>query len=349
MLLENQIDKEKTLAIINNLTDGLMVFDIENKLLLINPAVKKFFEVKEKEILGKSIVEFSDFHNLKYLFYLLGKEIKKVYRKELKIRENLILEVTTIPIVIKGEKTGTIAILHDITREKTVEKMKTEFVSITAHQLRTPLSAIKWIFEGMLKEKSLKLSEEQKKIVQEGFISVERIIALINDLLDIVKIEEGKYLYKFNFSNLEEITQSVIKSYQEMIRKKGLQFEFKILSEKLPKVRVDAEKISLAIQNLADNAIRYTPPGGMVIVGLKSNKREMEFSIQDSGIGIPKDQQKNIFKKFFRGSNALRTETEGNGLGLYIAKNIIEAHGGKIWFQSEEGKGATFYFTLPLK
>jgi len=349
MLLANQIDKEKTLAIINNLTDGLMVFDTENRLLLINPAVKKFFKVDEKEILGKSIVKFSDLQDLKYLFYLLGKDIKEVYRKELKIRENLILEVTTLSVAIGEEKTETIAILHDITREKTIERMKTEFVSIAAHQLRTPLSAIKWVFEITLKEKSFKLSEEHKKIIQEGYISVERIIALINDLLDVVKIEEGRHLYKFNLYNFEEIVQSVIKSYREMIRKKELQFEFKTLNERLPKVKVDAEKITLAIQNFIDNAVRYTKPGGMVTVGLKSNKKEIEFSIQDTGIGIPEDQQKNIFKKFFRGSNALKMETEGNGLGLYIAKNIIEAHGGKTWFQSEEGRGATFYFTLPLK
>jgi PAS domain S-box-containing protein len=342
-----EIDKEKTLAIIQNLTDGLMVFDQEKRLLLINSVAKKFFGINEKEVLGKKFFEFSNFPDLKFLFFLLGEEIKEVYRKELEIGENLILEVTSLSIMVEEGKTGKIVILHDITREKGIERMKTEFVSIAAHQLRTPLSAIKWIFERLLKERSLKLSSVQKELIQEGYNSVERTIALINDLLDIVKIEEGRYLYKFDFFNLEKIVQEVIKLYQEKIREKEIHFEFS--SQKLPKVKVDREKITLAIQNLIDNAIRYTKRGGEISINLKSNQKEIEFSIQDNGIGIPKEQQKNIFQKFFRGSNALRMETEGSGLGLYITKNIIAAHSGKIWFQSEEEKGTTFYFTLPIK
>jgi len=109
------------------------------------------------------------------------------------------------------------------------------------------------------------------------------------------------------------------------------------------------EKMRLAVQNLLDNAIRYTSPGGWVTISLKHSKKEIEFSIKDSGVGVPKDQQKRVFSRFFRGTNVMRMETEGTGLGLYIVKNIIEAHGGKIWFESEEGKGTTFYFTLPIK
>ena len=116
----------------------------------------------------------------------------------------------------------------------------------------------------------------------------------------------------------------------------------------MPKVRVDIEKISLAIQNLLDNAIRYNTIGGEIELALKKKDSEIEFSIRDTGIGIPKNQQQRIFTKFFRAPNALKLETEGSGLGLFIAKNIIEAHGGRIWFESEEGSGTTFYFTLPV-
>ena len=112
---------------------------------------------------------------------------------------------------------------------------------------------------------------------------------------------------------------------------------------------LDVEKMKLAIQNLLDNAIRYTQPGGRVTASLKYVKKEIEFSIKDTGIGIPKDQQERVFTKFFRGANAIRLETEGSGLGLFITKNIIEAHGGKIWFESEENVGTTFHFTIPLK
>jgi len=343
-----QEDEEKTLTIIDNLADGLMVFDKEGKLSLINPVAQKFFGVK-KEILGKSIVEFLNFPNIKKLFYLLGEEIKEVFRKELEIGENLILEITSLPILKEGKKLGSLIILHDITREKTIENMKTEFVSISAHQLRTPLSEIKWTLEILSEEKLGKLTGEQKEILKKAYDSNKRMLVLVDDLLDVVRIEEGKRLYKLAPSNLEEVVQSVIESYQEKIREKQIKFEFRVSSKKLPKIKIDAEKMSLAIQNLLDNAIRYNLPGGMITIALNSTEKEIEFSIEDTGIGIPNDQQKNIFKKFFRGSNAVKMETEGNGLGLFIVKNIVEAHNGKIWFQSEEGKGTTFYFSLPLK
>jgi signal transduction histidine kinase len=148
-------------------------------------------------------------------------------------------------------------------------------------------------------------------------------------------------------ADLGSICQSMFDAYQEEIKRKNLEFTFNKPQE-LPKVNVDVEKISLAIQNLLDNAIRYTPSGGKITVSLETKGNYIEFSIKDTGIGIPKTQQERIFTKFFRGSNALKTETEGSGLGLFIVKNIIEAHGGKIWFESEEGKGTTFYFTLPV-
>lgn len=341
-------EKEKFLTIIDNLADGLMVFDEEGKLSLINSAAQKFFEI-EKEILGKSIVKFLDFPNLKNLSYLLGKEIKEVFRKELEIRENLILEITSLLILKEGEKIGNLVVLHDITREKTIERMKTEFISISAHQFRTPLSSIKWSLETLSKEKLGKLTEGQKKIVEKAQDSNGRMLTLIDDLLDVVNIEEGKRLYRPTFSKLENVIQSVIENYQEEIREKQIKFEFQVPSKKLPKIKIDTKKIALVVKNLLDNAIKYTLPGGMITITLKSTEKEIEFSIEDTGIGIPKDQQQNVFKKFFRGSNALKTKTEGNGLSLFIVKNIIEAHNGKIWFQSKKGKGTTFYFKLPLK
>lgn len=348
MFLEKEFDKERILAVIDSLIDGLLVFDINAKVLLVNQAIRKFFGLEEKEILGKSIVDFSDFSGIKYLFYLLGKGIREVYKKELKIKDDLILEVTSTPILIDGQKIGTIVILHDITREKAVERMKTEFVTIAAHQLRTPLSEIKWVFNALLREKSLELNETQKEIIKQGYHSIERFTSLINDLLKSVEVEEGRYVYKFEPLDIEETIQKALDSFEEKIKEKELQFEFKISSKKLPKIKADKERITIVFENLIDNAIRYTPKGGMIVLNLQLREKEIEFSIKDSGIGIPEREQKDVYKKFFRASNALKTETEGSGLGLYIAKNIIEAHKGKIYFTSKEGEGTTFYFTLPL-
>ncbi len=344
-------EKNKTISIITNFADGLLVFNEEGNLSLINPHAEVFFDVKSRDIIGRSILELSTFPTLATLVSLFRGEIKGIFRKELAIKENLILEVSTIPMVSGEEKLGNLVILHDITREKVIEKMKTEFVSLAAHQLRTPLSAIKWALRMLLDGDLGKITDEQRDFVEKTYKSNERMISLINDFLDITRIEEGRYLYKPTLESIENLIQFVINAYKEEIERKNLELDFKKPEKKLPRAVVDVEKIRLAIENLLDNAVRYTPPGGRVTISLRyaEKEKEIEFSIKDTGVGIPKDQQERVFAKFFRGVNVMRMETEGTGLGLFIAKNIIEAHGGKIWFESEEGKGTTFYFTLPLK
>jgi len=229
--------------------------------------------------------------------------------------------------------------------------MKTEFVSIAAHQLRTPLSAIKWTLRMILDGDLGPLPKEQREFLEKTYQSNERMIRLINDLLNVTRIEEGRFLYQPEKKDIIEIAKKIIDPLKVIAERKGLQFIFKKPSQKIPQPKVDAEKISLVFQNLIDNAISYTNPGGKVEVSIKylKDKKEILVSTKDTGIGIPKDQHQRVFSRFFRGSNAIRAETEGTGLGLFIAKNIVEAHGGKIWFESEENKGTTFYFTLPVK
>jgi len=342
-------EKNKTLAVITNFADGLLVFDKEGKLSLINPQAEDFFDVKSRDIVDRPILGLSTFPTIEPIVRIAGKEIKGVFRKEVQIREDLVLEVSTIPIIREEEKLGTLIILHDVTREKTIERMKTEFVSLAAHQLRTPLSAIKWTLRMLLDGDLGKITEEQKDFIEKTYKSNERMITLINDLLDVTRIEEGRYLYKPVLADVEPIVQFVTNSYQEEIKKKKIRFEFKKPEEGLPKIKLDVEKIRLAIDNLIENAIRYTPAYGKVMVSLEHKKGGIEFSVKDTGVGIPKDQQGRIFTKFFRAANVMRMATEGTGLGLFITKNIIEAHGGKIWFESEEGKGTTFYFAIPVK
>ncbi len=342
-------EKDRFLTIINNLEDGLIFFDRENKLLLANSSIQNFFEVKEEDILGKSIVEFSEFPVLKNLFFLLGKDIKEVLKKELEVKEDLILEVTTIPVLSQGEKTGTLVIAKNVTREKTLERMKTEFVSVASHQLRTPLSAIRWALERLSKEEQeMVRSADQKKIIENALNSTRRMVVVLNAFLSIARIEEGKYLGKVVPVNLEEVIQGVVNSHQDIIEKKQIKFEFQVLDRDLPEIKADPEMITLSVQSLLDNAIRYTPENGIISIVLKSSGRDLNFSIEDTGIGIPENQQENIFKKFFRAQNAIKTEPEGNGLSLFVVRNIIKAHQGKIWFESKEGKGTIFYFSLPL-
>ena len=342
-------EKNKTLAVITNFVDGLLMFDAESKVSLINPRAETFFNVKGRDIIGRPILELSTFPTIEPIVRLVREETKGVFRKEVQVGKDSVLEMSTVPIMREKERLGTLIILHDITREKIIERMKTEFVSLAAHQLRTPLSAIKWTLKMLLDGDLGAITNEQKDFIGKTYQSNERMIHLINDLLDVARIEEGRYIYKPTITNLETIVQYVTNSYQEETERKKLNLKFLKPKTKLPQVSVDVEKIKLVIQNLLDNAIRYTPSGGQVTISLKSGIKEIELAVADSGVGIPQGQKTRVFTKFFRAPNVMRMDTEGSGLGLYITKNIIEAHGGKIWFKSEEGKGTTFYFTLPIK
>jgi len=347
---EAEKERDRTVSIINGLVDGLIILDSNQKVEFLNPAAINFLKIKEEDIKGKGFASLKEIESLKGLVDLVLKEneIAKIDREEYSPSKDLTLEVTTISLGQEKEKLGHIIVLHDITREKMVEKLKTEFVSVAAHQLRTPLAAIRWSL-SLLKEENL-TEEDKKDLIEKCTQSNDRMINLVNDLLNVTRIEEGRYVYELEPKDIIEIAKSSIAAAMEEAKKKKIDFSLILPKEKLPLLEVDEEKISLAIQNLVENAVHYTLPGGIVLFKIEYNKEKGEvlFTVKDTGVGIPKDQQKRIFTKFFRAENVMRMETEGSGLGLFITKNIIESHKGKIWFESEENKGTTFYFTLPV-
>lgn len=234
-------------------------------------------------------------------------------------------------------------------RLKEIDQMKTEFISVASHQMRTPLSATKWVLRMILDGDLGPLNVQQKEMLAKGYQTNERMIMLINDLLDVSRIEEGRFQYRFVHMSLEEVVDSSIQELSESIKKKDIKFVYKKPKTDLPKVNIDPQKMRLVVQNLVDNALKYTPAGGQITISLKDEKTHVICGITDSGVGIPRDQQSRIFSKFFRADNVIRMQTDGSGLGLFIVKSIIEKHHGYVWFESTEGRGATFYFSLPLQ
>lgn len=337
------------LTITNYLTDGLLVFDRNNRLFLINPKGQKLLDVTQEEALGKSVLELVRFEKAEPLIDFLGAGLMECAKEEVKIGEGLILEVTSVHMKYGQERISTLVILHDITRERMADTMKSEFVTLAAHQLRTPISGIKWSLQILLDEDLGKLNDEQKRVVSEAFKTNNKVINLINDLLNVAEIEEGRYLNKVALSDILDILISVIDDYGQELEKKNIRVDFLKPKEGLPKVMLDNDKIKIAITNIFDNAVRYTPEGGKITISASAYKDEIEVKIKDNGVGIPVPQQEKIFTKFFRSSNVRKIDTEGTGLGLYISKNIVEAHEGKIWFDSEINKGTTFHFTIPVK
>jgi PAS domain S-box-containing protein len=346
-------EKNKTLAIINNLTDGILVLDSANKIELVSPLVEVFLKQGAEKLINKNIFKITspDF-DLDPLWKALKgnkkEKIKYILREEIVLGGHVSLEVSCVPIETSKEEKETLIILHDISRDKLVETMKTEFVSIAAHQLRTPLSAIKWTIRMLLDGDIGHISEEQKELLEKTYESNERMISLINDLLNVTRIEEGRFLYKPEPLQIQKIVEAAIQNSNDLAKMRKINLIFEKPKNVLPLVEVDKEKIGLAIQNLLENAIKYTPSSGSIAISLEEKDKSVLFKIKDDGVGIPQNQQSRIFTKFFRGSNVARMETDGTGLGLYTTKNIIEAHRGEIWFESEEGKGTAFYFTVPV-
>ena len=345
-------ERNKTMAIIENLTDGILLLNRNYEVEIISPPVVDFLRREKEEVIGKNAFEFFSGEDFKPFRDKLvdeeKKKIKSLFRQEISIGDRLDLEVTTVFLKTESEERGVLIIFHDVTRDKLVERMKTEFVSISAHQLRTPLSAIKWTLRMVLDGDTGALNSEQKDLLEKTYVSNERMIALINDLLNVSRIEEGRFLYKQEPGQLEDVIKTVVDSSQELLKMKKISLSMDFPQEKLPMINIDREKMELAVQNLLENAAKYTPEGGSIHISIEKHEAEVVFKIKDTGVGIPEAEHERIFTKFFRGDNVIKMETEGSGLGLYTTRNIIDAHRGKIWFESKEGKGTTFYFSLPF-
>jgi len=232
---------------------------------------------------------------------------------------------------------------------KKLDKAKSEFISIASHQLRTPLTAIKG-YISMMREKIYgKPPEKMEKPLENIYLSNERLIKLVNDLLSVSRIEAGRMEIKFEKLSLEEIITSVVEELKNEVKKKNIYLNWEKPKKPLPKISIDRDKIRQAIMNVIDNAIRYTEKGG-VTINLKILDSKFQIQVKDTGAGLTKYELSKMFESFSRGAAGTRLYTEGVGLGLYIARRFMEMHDGKIWAESKgPGKGSTFYVELPIK
>ncbi len=246
----------------------------------------------------------------------------------------------------KGKAVRLIGAVTDITERKRAEQMKTDFVSFVTHQLRTPLSGVKWMLE--LAMETLDNPEEMQSFVRDARISTDRLIGLVNDLLDVSRLERGSLKVARRPVDLAGLTREVVAELDPLVKDRRQRFSV-LAPEGLPEPRVDPQLIRQAVLNLVSNAVKYTPEEGEVRVRIEAGDAGLRWEIRDTGIGIPPADMRKLFEKFYRAGNVLAVETEGTGLGLYLVRLIVERFGGRVWCESEEGVGSTFVFTLPLE
>jgi hypothetical protein len=240
-----------------------------------------------------------------------------------------------------GKATRMIGAMMDITERKEAERLKSDFVSFVSHQLRTPLAGMNWMLE--LAADSGGLSSEAGEYIAEARESAKRLVGLVNDLLDIARLESGRAVATPDVLPLHELTASVVREMQALI------------AEKQHTVSVDGAAVAWAdpqltrqvVGNLLSNAVKYTPQGGRIAITMQGQGESTQWSVADSGVGIPRAAQGRLFERFYRADNAMAMEVEGTGLGLHLVRLIVEQAGGHVWCDSEEGRGAVFSFTLP--
>jgi signal transduction histidine kinase len=229
-----------------------------------------------------------------------------------------------------------------------LDKAKDEFVSMASHQLRTPLTSIKGYISMILDGDVGKVNDNMKQMLDEAFMSSERMVHLINDFLSMSRIQTGRFMIEKTESDLSKVVKQEIDSLQSSAIAHGLRFNYEKPTN-FPLVKIDEGKIRQVIMNFADNAIYYSKNNTEIDIALKADAKSITFTVKDYGIGVPVGEQANLFTKFYRATNARTQRPDGTGVGLYLAKRIVDAHKGKIVFESIEGKGSTFGFSIPIK
>lgn len=252
------------------------------------------------------------------------------------------------PLLMSGEFIGAVLVFSDISEVKNLDEARVNFISIASHQLRTPLTSMRWFSEMLIAGDAGKITEEQKHFVERIYQGTDRMISLVNLLLQIARVEAGRLKIEPVPIDFKNIVRGLTVSLKSLLDAKSQTIEVQTTPDPFPAIPMDQEVIWQVFQNLLSNAIRYSQNNSKILITITQKDKIAEFAVKDKGIGIPNDQQDRIFEKFFRAENALKSVPEGSGLGLSLVKSLVEIWGGKIWFESEEGRGTTFYFTVPL-
>lgn len=340
-------ERKRSEAVVNSIGDPLLVLDGEHRLVFVNPAAERAFGLTEDLVRGLHFLEAIRDPELFELIRRVvhreqGAERPTVTRHVDGRERHYALEVTEIPGM---PESGLVVLLQDVTHFHELDRMKSDFVSTVSHEFRTPLTSIA-MGVGMLLERNRADGDSQERqLLTAVNEDTQRLIKLVNDLLDLSRIESGRVQMEFSAVKLDELLPEAVQSFLGQAKEKGIDLVVTVPPD-LPAAWADAGKITWVISNLVGNAIRYTPAGGRITVTAEQKGNRLHVSVADTGVGIPESEFENIFRKFVQLPGPEGTSPGGAGLGLSIAREIVQAHGGRIWVESRVGVGSKFTFTL---
>ncbi|MCB9783576.1 MAG: PAS domain S-box protein [Candidatus Omnitrophica bacterium] len=351
-------EKNKTLAVLTSMGEGLVVVGPEGEIVQTNQAACRVLDLDSESILGTSLKDQPAgtkiaavgqvIDNLRSSVLENGEESSGPTRIEV---QEKVFELSIAPIhegqSLSESEGGVVVNLRDVTKQAEIERMKNELISIVSHELRSPLANITGYIDLVLSDPEVPLTEEQRNLLQVAHKNSQKLSKLIDDMLDLSKLDAGKAEMNFDQVDLESLINFAHLSFRHEAEMKGVEFEKRIQGQ--PKVIGDIDRLQQVLNNLVSNAIKYTPEGGKVSLECEANGSSVEIAVVDSGIGITPENQAKLFQRFFRVRSSETRKIRGTGLGLSIAKSIVDAHGGRLTVSSEHGKGSRFVVNLPSR
>jgi PAS domain S-box-containing protein len=361
MLRTQHVETSRSQAILEAVADGVLVTDVSGKITLFNASAEQILGLDRDRILGQSLDHFIGLFGKAAQSWMLTirtwsedpttYEPGDTYAEQIVLDNRRVVSVHLSPVRLRNDFLGTVSIFRDITHQVEVDRLKSEFVATVSHELRTPMTSIKGYVEILLMGAAGDMSPQQVHFLEIVRSNTERLAVLVNDLLDVSRIEAGRVILSMQAVDLREVTEDVITTISRRMQEENRPMNIEMdIPPDLPRVWGDPERVRQILDNLVENSYQYTDEGGTIRLRMHPEGEMMQIDVIDNGIGIDPDEQKRVFERFYRGEDPLVLATSGTGLGLSIVNYLVEMHNGRIWLESNgvRGDGSVFSFTLPL-
>jgi two-component system phosphate regulon sensor histidine kinase PhoR len=338
------IEKTKLQTVLANTADGVIMADVEGKIVLANQATERLFGFPEKDVINKPLIEVVHDHEADEILKLCLRTSQMQTAQFESVTSKRFIRAIAIPLIEDG-LTGALLLFQDLTELKSLQTMRRELVGNISHELRTPIAGIKAMVET-LKDSAIDDKEAAMDFLTRIDSEVDRLTQMVSELTELSRIETGHAELRISAVNLNLLVEEVVAQLNPLAQRQQVTITTDPATD-IPIIRADNDRIRQTLTNLVHNAIKFNHPGGKATVSTKVGGESVTVSVSDTGIGISKEELPHVFERFYKADKA--RPRGGSGLGLAIAKHTVQAHGGSIWVQSEEGKGSTFSFTLPIK